>query len=198
MGGRIGKSFYKRGWLAAVVIIIVLIVSTTISGCGGSVEGNNKPTYEYKIIENEKTNLGNSERTSLRVVTYEKLNQKQIETLLNKIEKKTNYNKKKDQLYIYLYDDELIADAQYSLGRLVNKDNETKINLSEKDWSKQPTKEEYEIYKKFIDKTIELAKKDIFEDDDYVANEVSKENNVEIETILENIKKVNSWIMSGF
>ncbi len=159
---------------------------------------DNKPTYKYNTIENEKTNLGDFERFSLRVVTDEKLNKEQIETLLDKIEKDTKYNKKKDQLYIFLYDEELISDSSFSLGRLVHKDNETEINSSEKDWSKQPTKEDYEIYTNFMDKSMELAEKDIFEDDEYVANEVSEEKNIKIETILESVDKVNFWIMSGF
>lgn len=45
---------------------------------------DNKPTYKYNTIENEKTNLGDFERFSLRVVTDEKLNKEQIETLLDK------------------------------------------------------------------------------------------------------------------
>ena len=195
------KPFYKKGWFIGIVALLIV---SAIFGGGDKEEGSNnktednKPTYKYNTIENEKTNLGDFERFSLRVVTDEKLNKEQIETLLDKIEKDTKYNKKKDQLYIFLYDEELISDSSFSLGRLVHKDNETEINSSEKDWSKQPTKEDYEIYTNFMDKSMELAEKDIFEDDEYVANEVSEEKNIKIETILESVDKVNFWIMSGF
>lgn len=196
---KVKKPFYKRGWFIGLVAIIII---GGIFGGGDSDNKENKdpnkPSYEYKVIEDEKTNLGSFERTSLRILTEEKLNKEQIETLLEKIEKDTKYNKKKDQLYIFLYDNELISDSSYSLGRLVHKDNETEIDSSEKDWNEQPTDEEYKTYKYFMDKSMELAEKDIFEDDEYVANEVFEEKDIEVDTILESVQKVNFWVMSGY
>ncbi len=196
---KVKKPFYKRGWFIGLVAIIII---GGIFGGGDSDNKENKdpnkPSYEYKVIEDEKTNLGSFERTSLRILTEEKLNKEQIETLLEKIEKDTKYNKKKDQLYIFLYDNELISDSSYSLGRLVHKDNETEIDSSEKDWNEQPTEEEYKTYKYFMDKSMELAEKDIFEDDEYVANEVFEEKDIEVDTILESVQKVNFWVMSGY
>lgn len=196
---KVKKPFYKRGWFIGLVAIIII---GGIFGGGDSdnkeSKDPNKPSYEYKVIEDEKTNLGSFERTSLRILTEEKLNKEQIETLLEKIEKDTKYNKKKDQLYIFLYDNELISDSSYSLGRLVHKDNETEIDSSEKDWNEQPTEEEYKTYKYFMDKSMELAEKDIFEDDEYVANEVFEEKDIEVDTILESVQKVNFWVMSGY
>ncbi len=196
---KVKKPFYKRGWFIGLVAIIII---GGIFGGGDSdnkeSKDPNKPSYEYKVIEDEKTNLGSFERTSLRILTEEKLNKEQIETLLEKIEKDTKYNKKKDQLYIFLYDNELISDSSYSLGRLVHKDNETEIDSSEKDWNEQPTDEEYKTYKYFMDKSMELAEKDIFEDDEYVANEVFEEKDIEVDTILESVQKVNFWVMSGY
>ena len=196
---KVKKPFYKRGWFIGLVAIIIIV---GIFGGGDSDNKENKdpnqPSYEYKVIEDEKTNLGSFERTSLRILTEEKLNKEQIETLLEKIEKDTKYNKKKDQLYIFLYDNELISDSSYSLGRLVHKDNETEIDSSEKDWNEQPTEEEYKTYKYFMDKSMELAEKDIFEDDEYVANEVFEEKDIEVDTILESVQKVNFWVMSGY
>lgn len=196
---KVKKPFYKRGWFIGLVAIIII---GGIFGGGDSdnkeSKDPNKPSYEYKVVEDEKTNLGSFERTSLRILTEEKLNKEQIETLLEKIEKDTKYNKKKDQLYIFLYDNELISDSSYSLGRLVHKDNETEIDSSEKDWNEQPTEEEYKTYKYFMDKSMELAEKDIFEDDEYVANEVFEEKDIEVDTILESVQKVNFWVMSGY
>lgn len=167
------------------------------------VEDENAPTYEYTKIEDEKSEVSDFKRFSIRAVTDEKLSKDQIEVLLKKIEKDIKYNKKKDQVYIFLSENEKVAENGYSLGRLVHKDNKTEIDSSEKNWDEQPTNEDYKLYGRFMDKSLEMSEAALKEDgdayveDDEIAEEVAKEEGTDSETVSDSTTKVNSFVFSG-
>lgn len=168
-----------------------------------SVEETN---YEYDIVNEEFSQLGDFDRLELRVVTPEELNKNQIEELLMQLEEdveedNVSYNAEKDDLFIFLYENEIIVNEGYTLGRLVRQDGVTEIDSKQKDWEKQPSDQEYELYVEFMDKAIELETKAIEEDEDAfiedneIAEKVAKNKDVDAETVLDKVSKVNTFMM---
>ena len=168
-----------------------------------SVEETN---YEYDIVNEEFSQLGDFDRLELRVVTPEELNKNQIEELLMQLEEdveedNVSYNAEKDDLFIFLYENEIIVNEGYTLGRLVRQDGVTEIDSKQKDWEKQPSDQEYELYVEFMDKAIELETKAIEEDEDAfiedneIAEKVAENKDIDAETVLESVSKVNTFMM---
>lgn len=168
-----------------------------------SVEETN---YKYDIVNEEFSQLGDFDRLELRVITPEELNKNQIEELLMQLEEdveedNASYNAEKDDLFIFLYENEIIVNESYTLGRLVRQDGVTEIDSRQKDWEKQPSDQEYELYVKFMDKAIELETKAIEEDEDAfiedneIAEKVAENKDIDAETVLESVSKVNTFMM---
>ncbi|WP_423190296.1 hypothetical protein ACO1PF_05355 [Alkalibacterium sp. f15] len=162
--------------------------------------------YNYEIAEEELTELGSFNRLELRVTTSDQLDKSQIEQLLNELESEVeneydDYDLEQDQLYIFLYENEIITDNMYSLGRLMRTEADTEIDARQKDWEKQPSEHEYELYVKFMDKAMELEEKaieedsDSFAEDDEIIEAVALDEDVDEDTISESIQKVNEFIM---
>ncbi|SJN45595.1 hypothetical protein FM115_11185 [Marinilactibacillus psychrotolerans 42ea] len=162
--------------------------------------------YEYKIVEQEFTQLGDFNRLELRVSTPEEPNKDQIEQLLKQLENEVeennaDYNTEKDDLYIFLFENEIIANGGYTLGRLIRQDGVTEIDARQKDWDEQPNIEEYELYVEFMDKAIELETKAIEEDEDAfiedneIAEKVAESKDIDAETVLDSVSKVNRFMM---
>lgn len=169
------------------------------------VEDTSSDDLNYEILEEEFTEMGSFNRLELRVVTLDQPDTNQIEQLLNELELEVSseyddYDSEQDQLYIFLYENELIAEDMYSLGRLIRTEAETEVDVKQKDWNQQPSNEEYELYARFMDKSIEMNEQAMEEDsDDFVEDEevieaMAAEKEIEESTILESIQKVSNFI----
>lgn len=202
--------FWKKDKKKRNIAAIIAVISFVLFGFSTDSTENNTVTedsnYEYEIVEQDLSELGDFDRLELRVVTSEELNKEQIEELLMQLEDdveedNTSYNAEKDDLFIFLYENEIIVNEGFTLGRLVRQDGVTEIDSRQKDWEEQPSDEEYELYVKFMDTYMELEAEAIEEDefaiveDEEVAEEVAKNEDVDAQTVLDSTSKVSLFMM---
>lgn len=202
--------FWKKDKKKRNIAAIIAVISFVLFGFSTDSTENNTVTedsnYEYEIVEQDLSELGDFDRLELRVVTSEELNKEQIEELLMQLEDdveedNTSYNAEKDDLFIFLYENEIIVNEGFTLGRLVRQDGVTEIDSRQKDWKEQPSDEEYELYVKFMDTYMELEAEAIEEDefaiveDEEVAEEVAKNEDVDAQTVLDSTSKVSLFMM---
>lgn len=202
--------FWKKDKKKRNIAAIIAVISFVLFGFSTDSTENNTVTedsnYEYEIVEQDLSELGDFDRLELRVVTSEELNKEQIEELLMQLEDdveedNTSYNAEKDDLFIFLYENEIIVNEGFTLGRLVRQDGVTEIDSRQKDWEEQPGDEEYELYVKFMDTYMELEAEAIEEDefaiveDEEVAEEVAKNEDVDAQTVLDSTSKVSLFMM---
>lgn len=158
----------------------------------------NNPSYEYEIdkqyIKKEEiSSTDDFEGLFVHAITDEKLNKEQIKRLLNKIKEDTEYDRNEEDLYILLFENEIIAEGRYSLGRLMYLEDEIEIDAREKDWSKQPREKEYEVYNRYL--TIAEAEEGLTTDEK-LADKTAEAEDIDRELVLEIVKKVQSFIIS--
>ena len=211
LAGIVGMVYFwkkdkKKRNIAAIIAIISFVMFGFSTDPAESDNAGEETNYEYEIVEQELSELGNFDRLELRVVTPEELNKEQIEELLMQLEEEVEednagYNAEIDDLYIFLFENELIVNEGYTLGRLVRQDGVTEIDARQKNWDEQPSDEEYELYVKFMDKALELETEAIEEDDfavvedDEIAKEVAENEDVDAQTVLDSTSKVSSFMM---
>lgn len=211
LAGIVGMVYFwkkdkKKRNIAAIVAIISFVMFGFSTDPAESDNAGEETNYEYEIVEQELSELGDLDRLELRVVTPEELNKEQIEELLMQLEEEVEeadegYNAEKDDLFIFLYENEIIVNEGYTLGRLVRQDGVTEIDSRQKDWEEQPSDQEYELYVKFMDTYMELEAEAIEEDefaiveDEEVAEVVAKNEEVDAQTVLDSTSKVNLFMM---
>lgn len=179
-----------------------------------------KQSFEYEIYDSEHHPLPGANRYVKRVVTKEHLNKNEIEELLKHLKENEigKIDEDKDQVYIYLYDNEVFADSMFSLGMLSQTEGKVEIISLEKNWDNKPEESEYEIFKLVDDKILEfeeinndrfneaLAKKgaDInnlkYDDIDSLSEAikiVSQEKGLSEDQVDEIYEKVTLWSISG-
>lgn len=166
-----------------VLIILSMLIVLVLVGCGGN------ETAKYELIERDRQDMGSFIRYSIRATTDEKLTKDEIEQLLKDIkEKEVSAPIKTDDVYVYLYDNELISYNMYTLGMLHIKDEEVEITAYNKDWEKQPEDEDYALYNKMVEKSEEEL------DEEKIFKEISEEENIELTEVKESINKVSNWM----
>lgn len=171
----------------------------------GVVENTEFSNVSYHIVGEEFTALGSFNRLEYRVTTADQPDKNQIEQILKEIESEvladySEFDSEQDQLYIFLYENELISDSMYSLGRLIRIGPETEIDANQKDWDQQPNDEEYKLYVRFMERAMEMEEEAMEEDefavveDDEVIELMATDKGIEEETISDSLRKVTSFI----
>lgn len=154
------------------------------------------PTFDYRIVNRKVEDLkdspiGDFSGYFIYAVTEERLNKNQIKDLLYKIKEENEEEKTKDDLYILLYENEIIADRGYSLGRLADLEEGLEVDARQKDWTQQPKPKEYEIYQEFIEKAeAEESLKTEIE----LAKNIRNQQEMQAEEILTIVQKVEDFI----
>lgn len=154
------------------------------------------PSYDYKIVDREVKELkdsviGDFSAYFIYAVTEEQLNKNQIEELLHKIKEENEDEKTIEDLYILLYENEIIAGRAYSLGRLADLEEGLEVNARQKDWVEQPSRKEYEIYQEFIEAA---EAEESLKTEEELAKEMSKERGLEAKEVLTIVQKVEDFI----
>ncbi|HEY4544703.1 MAG TPA: hypothetical protein VIG40_08695 [Tissierellaceae bacterium] len=201
----------------SLYILLSLCIILALTSCSSGSK------FEYEIYDSEHQPIPGAtgaNRYVKRVITKEHLNKNEIEELLKYLKENEigKIDEDKDQVYIYLYDNEVFADSMFSLGMLSQTEGNTKIISLEKNWDNKPEESEYEIFKLVDDKILEfeeinterfneaLAKKgaDInnlkYDNIDSLSGAikiVSQEKGLSEDQVDEIYEKVTLWSISG-
>lgn len=160
--------------MLAVLIISILIIG--LSGCGGNKEvqviEQGKEVVEvdanYEVVKKEDLSNLNAKRYNYHIVIDDKLNVEKLKEISKQIIEVAKAEESFNAIVIGFYDYEEYIGAGYPLGKVEyapdgdwGRANTVKageydkmdynFELKEKDWDKQLTKEEVEIYKAWQD-----------------------------------------------
>lgn len=192
------KPFYKRKWF------IVLVIIFAIGGMMSANEDTEDKKIDYKIISKEDLTFGGTIRYGYHVVVEGEPGIKDLEKISKEVIKEEKKDNKFNAITIQLYDYEEYIGNGYTLGKTTYAPNgnweeanttqtgeyktmDYKLELREKDWDKQLTKEEVKIYKSWKD----LYKDEMTEED--TTKEVSERFNISEEEVNNIIVKQYAW-----
>lgn len=203
------KSDTTKRNLSALASIILIITFNLYRGNNETKEATDSseetkavvenPSYDYEIVNREVKSIedsaiGDFDGYFVYAVTEEPLNKEQIEKLLHKIKEDTEDEKTEEEHYVLLYENEMIAQGGYSLGRLADLEEGLEMDAREKDWDQQPSKEEYEIYRDFIE---EAQAEESLKTEEELATKISEEQNIEVKEVLDIVEQVETFITSN-
>ena len=197
------KPFYKRWWF----ILLVVIVATGVIIPEGDSETD---VVDYRVVEKADVSLGNVKRYDWHIVVNEQVNVEQLKEIAKQVVEKAKGDKDFNALSIGFYDYEEFIGHGYVLGSVKYapegdwskaftveagqyENMDFNYELREKDWSKQLTKEEAEIYGAWH------KEKDFYPDlsETEISEKVGERFNLSGDEVYSIIWKHSTWMFDG-
>ena len=189
-----------QGCLGCLGFILIIILIATLSSCFGG--GDKDSKYSYNIINEENTSFGNIKRYQLDVVVDGKPTADELKEVCNAVAEDYKETNSYNTLFIFLCDSEYYCknpdEVLPTLGKAEYTPEGENYNIKDKDWSKQPTEQEAELYYKLrtaFKEAHELNPDVIQLDEDKIISELAKENDTTPEKIEAINLKVMTWSM---
>lgn len=202
---------YKPYLIGCIVVFIASFILTgvTLDSTKDSQTKKEQPQTvvktekcSYNIINEENTSFGNVKRYQLDVVVDGKPTADELKEICNAVAEDYKETNNYNTLFIFLCDSEYYCknpdEVLPTLGKAEYTPEGENYNIKDKDWSKQPTEQEAELYYKLrtaFKEARELNPDVIQLDEDKIISELAKENDTTPEKIEAINLKVMTWSM---
>lgn len=208
----------KKSKLKMAIIIFLILAGIGVvfemTGITEKKTVNGTPNkIEYEVVEKGDISFGNTVRPEWSVVVGSKVSAEELKELSKEVIEIAKKEAKFNAIVVWFYDYEEYIGHGYTLGKVEYapdgdwskadtvktgdyKKMDYKYNLMEKDWDKQLTREEVDVYKAWKDLYKELDTGSNLPDEGEVSKEIAERFNISEEDVNEIMLKQSVWFIN--